>query len=70
MGPASNDSVDGAILLGTGDVFALGFPIVIGEEVLVGDGVHVNVSWGFDRGSSEVGFVAFGISGEREEEFL
>ena len=36
----------------------------------VGDSVHVNVSWGFDGGSDEVGFVAFGIRGEREEEFL
>ena len=37
---------------------------------MVGDSVHVNVSWRFDRGSNEVGFVAFGVGGEREEEFL
>ena len=47
-----------------GDVFALRLPIVIGEEVLVGDSVHVNVSWEFDGGSDEVGFVAFGVSGK------
>ena len=69
-GSTPDDSIDGAILLGTGNVFTLGLPIVVGKEVLVGDSVHINVSWGFNRGSSEVGFVAFGISGEREEEFL
>ena len=30
-----------------GYVLTLGLPIVIGEEVLVGNGVYVNVSWGF-----------------------
>ena len=38
--------------------------------MLVGDSVYVNVSRGFDRGSNEVGFMAFGVGGEREEEFL
>ena len=38
--------------------------------MLVGDSIHIYVSWGFDGGSDEVGFVAFGIGGEREEEFL
>ena len=53
-----------------GDVFALSLPVVIGKEVLVGDSVHVYVSRGFDRGSDEVGFVVFGISGEGTEQFL
>ena len=38
--------------------------------MLVGDSIHINVSWGFDGGSDEVGLVAFGIGGEREEELL
>ena len=67
---ASDDSVDGAILLGAGDIFVLRLPVVVSEEVLVGDSVHINVSWRFDGGSDEVGFVALGVSREREEEFL
>ena len=55
------------VLLGAGDVFALRLPFVIGEEVLVGDSVHINVSWGFDRGSDEVGFMAFGVDGKGAE---
>ena len=69
-GSASNDSMDDTVLLGTGDVFALRLPVVVGEEVSVGDGIDVYMSWGFDGGLDEVGFVAFGIGGEREEEFL
>ena len=38
--------------------------------MLVGDSVHINVSWGSDGGSDEVGFMAFGIGGKRKEEFL
>ena len=38
--------------------------------MLVGDSVHINVLWGSDGGSDEVGFVAFSIGGEREEKFL
>ena len=53
-----------------GDVFALRLPIVVGEEMLVGDGVHVNVSRGFNRGADKVRFMAFGVGGEQEEEFL
>ena len=52
------------VLFGTGDVFALRLPVVVGEEMLVGDSVHIYVSRGFDRGADEVGFVAFGVSGE------
>ena len=70
MGSASDDSVDGAILSGAGDVFTLRFPVVVGIEMLVNDSVHVNVSWGFDGGSGEAGFMAFGVSRKREEEFL
>ena len=57
-------------MFGAGDVFAFGLPIVIDEEVLVGDGVHVNVSWGSDGGSNEVGFMAFGVDREGTEQFL
>ena len=62
--------MDGAILFGTGDVFALRLPVVVGEEVLVGDSIHVYVSRRFDRGAYEARFVAFGVCGEGEEEFL
>ena len=65
-----DNPIDSMVLLGASDVFALRLPVVIGEEVLVGDSVHINVSWGFDGGPDEVGFMAFGIGGEREEEFL
>ena len=54
MGSASDDSIDGAILLGTGDVFALRLPVVVGEEVLVSDSVYVYVSRRFNRGTDEV----------------
>ena len=57
-------------MFSAGDVFALRLPVVVGEEVLVSDGIHIDVSWGFDGGSDEMGFMAFGISGEREEKFL
>ena len=67
MGAASDNPVDGTVLSGTTYVFILCLPVIVGEEVLVGDGVYVNVSWGFDRGSGEVGLVAFGVGGERKE---
>ena len=70
MGPASDDPVDGTILFGAGDVVTLGLPIIVGEEMFVGDGIYVDMLWGFDGGSDEVGLVAFGISREREERFL
>ena len=38
--------------------------------MLVSDGVYVNMSWGFDGGSDEVRFMAFGVSGEGTEQFL
>ena len=57
-------------MFGASDVFAFRLPVVIGEEVLVGDSVYINMSWGSDGGLDEVGFVAFDIGGEREEEFL
>ena len=70
MGSALDNPIDSTILFGASDVFALCLPVVVGEEVLVGDGVHIYVSWGFDGGADEMGFVAFGIVGEQEEEFL
>ena len=53
-----------------GDVFAFRLPVVVGEEVMIGDSVHVNVLWWFDRGSNEVGFMAFGVDREGTEQFL
>ena len=38
--------------------------------MVVGDSVHVYVSWGFNGGADVVGFVALGVGGEREEKFL
>ena len=38
--------------------------------MLVSDGVYVYVSWGSDGRADEVGFMAFGVGREREEEFL
>ena len=67
---ASDDPIDGTILFGAGDVFILGFPIVVGEEVSVGDGIDIGMSWGFNRGSNEVGFMSLGVGRERVEEFL
>ena len=64
MGPASNDPVNGAVLSGVVYVLVLCFPVIVGEEVLVSDGIHVNVSWGFDRRSDEMRLVAFGVGGE------
>ena len=65
-----DDPVDGAILLGVGDVFTLGFPVIVGEEVFVGDGIYIDMSWGFDRRLDEMGFVMSGIGREQEEKFL
>ena len=47
MGPTPDDPVDGAVLFGPRDVLVLRFPVVVSEEVSVGDGIHVNVLWGF-----------------------
>ena len=52
------------------DVFIFGFPIVIRKEVLVNDGVNVDVSQGFDGGSGEARFVSLGVYGERAKELL
>ena len=38
--------------------------------MLVDDGIHINVSLGFDRESHEVGFMSFGVGGEGTEQFL
>ena len=62
-----DDPVNGAVLSGMVYVFIVRLPVIVGEEVLVDDGVDIDMLWWFDRGSDEVGFVVFGISGEREE---
>ena len=58
------------ILLGTADIFILSLPGVVCEEVLVGDGINVNMLRGFDGRSNEVGFMLFGVGREGAEEFL
>ena len=62
--------VDGAILPGVRDVLTLGFPVVVGKEVLIYNGVDVSVSWGFNGWSEEAGFVSLSLDGERAEKFL
>ena len=57
-------------MLGAGDVLILSFPVVVGKEMLIYDGVHVGVSWRFNGGSGEARFVSFSINGEGAEEFL
>ena len=52
------------------DAFALRLPIIVGIEVLVGDGIDVDMSRWSDSGSDEVGFMALGLGRERKEEFL
>ena len=62
--------MNGAILPSAGDVLILGFPVVVGKEVLIYDGVHIGVSWGFNGESGEAGFVSLGINGEEAKELL
>ena len=38
--------------------------------MLVDDGIHINMLWGFDRGSYKVGLMSFGVGGEGTEQFL
>ena len=38
--------------------------------MLVNDGIHIDVSWGFNGGSSEVRLVSFSVNGERAEQLL
>ena len=70
VGSTSNDLVDGAILPGVRDVLTLGFPVVVGKEVLIYNGIDVSVSWGFNGWSEEAGFVSLSLDGERAEKFL
>ena len=58
------------ILPGVGDILILGFPVVVYEEVLVDNSINIDVLQGFDRRSSEVGFMSFGVNREGAEEFL
>ena len=67
MRSTPDDSVDGAVLSGTTDVFALCLPVIVGEEVLIGDGIHVDVLQGLNGGMGEVGFMPFGGGGEGAE---
>ena len=67
MGSTSDDPVNGAVLSGVAYVFILRLPVIVGKEVLIGGGVYVNVSWGFNSRPDEVRFVAFSIGGEQEE---
>ena len=50
--------MDGTILPGMGDIFILGFPVIVGEEVLVYNGIDVGVSRGFNSWSSEARFMS------------
>ena len=62
--------MDDAVLLGAGDVFALCLPVIVGEEVSIGDGIDVYMPWGFDGGTEEMRFMAFSVGGEGTEQFL
>ena len=66
MGAASDNSVDGAILPGMADIFILGLPVVVREELLVNDSINIDVLQGFDGRSNEVGFMSFGVA-EKEQ---
>ena len=70
MRSTPDDSVDGAVLSGTTDVFILGFPIVISEEVLIYNCVNVGVTWGFNGWSSEARLMPLSFNGERAEKLL
>ena len=62
--------MDGAVLSGMTDVFILGFPIVISEEVLIYNCVNIGVTWGFNRWLSEVRLMPLSFNGERAEKLL
>ena len=64
MGSTSDELVNGVILLSVGDVLILGFPVIVGKEVLVYDGVHIGVLWGFNGGSGEARLVSFSVNEE------
>ena len=66
----SDDSVDGAVLSGTDNVFVLRFPIVVCEEVLVDNSVDIGVTWEFHRGTDEARFMLFSINRKGTEKFL
>ena len=70
MRSTSDDSVDGAVLSGTADVFILSFPIVICKEVLINDSVNVGVLRRFDGRLGEARFVSLSVNRERAAELL
>ena len=62
--------MDGMVLLSMDNILVLRFPIIIRKEVLVDDGVDVDVTQGFDGGADETGFVLFSVNREGTEKFL
>ena len=62
--------MDGAVLSGMNDVLIFDFPLVVSEEMLVGDGTDVGMTWGFDGGTDEVEFMSFGVNGKETGKFL
>ena len=65
-----NDLVDGTILLGMSDIFVFGFPVIVGEEVLIYNGIDIGVSRGFNGWSSEARLMWLSFYGDRTEKFL
>ena len=49
------------------NIFILGLPVVVREEVLVGDSINVDMSQGFVGRLNEVGFMSFGVNREGTE---
>ena len=70
MRSTSDDLVDSMVLSSTNDVLVLGFPLVIGKEMLVSDGTNIGVVRGFYRGANEVRFMSFRVDGEGAEKLL
>ena len=62
--------MDGAVLLGMANIFVFRFPIVICKEVLVDDGIDIDMMRGFDRGADKTGFMSFSVDREGTEKFL
>ena len=57
-------------MLSTNDVFILGFPIVIREEVFINNSIDVGVLWGFDGRLGKMAFMSFSVNREGAEELL
>ena len=65
-----DDSVNSMVLSSVNDVFVLSFPFIVGEQVLVSDGIDVSMMRGFDRGMNKVGFVSFRVDRKGTDQFL